>query len=396
MTSRVESETRRLTAEYRQRTPGSAALAASKEAGCIGAAQHAFGSVALPYPLAAKGGNGAYLYDVDGNRYLDLVVGWNSSYLGRGNPQITEAVTQGVERVRRADRGELRRADECRARRPPVRTASGRRAHPVRPVGQRSEFFRCSPCPPVHRPRQDSQVPLLVSRHVRRSHDRQLEHERPAFEHRRKHRSQQVQRQAGDRGTAGPESRPARSGHCRTDQRPGEHQAARLVSAVPSRRDDGAGDRIDLRRSRDWIPLRRRGAAAHYGIDPAPDLITLGKMLGGGLPVCAVVGRQEVMDGPINASSTHMQNPVCHAAALAFLDQLSDDLYRDTNALGDALRDGLREAIAAAGSAGSGHGRLHQCRAAPGTDASHRAGRFHLRPPRRVPAHQAGAHGQGL
>jgi glutamate-1-semialdehyde 2,1-aminomutase len=68
------------------------------------------------------------------------------------------------------------------------------------------------------------------------------------------------------------------------------------------------------------------GAQAHYGVEP--DLTTLGKVIGGGLPVGAYGGRREIMQwvapaGPMYQAGTLSGNPLAMAAGLATLEEWS-------------------------------------------------------------------------
>ncbi len=96
-----------------------------------------------------------------------------------------------------------------------------------------------------------------------------------------------------------------------------------------------------------------RGACGLYGI--APDLITLGKIIGGGLPVGAFGGRRDIMAklaplGPVYQAGTLSGNPLAMAAGLALLRQLDDAaLYARLERSTTVLLDGLNDAARAAG-----------------------------------------------
>jgi glutamate-1-semialdehyde 2,1-aminomutase len=95
------------------------------------------------------------------------------------------------------------------------------------------------------------------------------------------------------------------------------------------------------------------GAAGLYGIKP--DLVTLGKIIGGGLPVGAFGGRRDVMQklapiGPVYQAGTLSGNPLAMAAGLATLRLLDDAaLYTRLEAATSQLLAGLRAAAQAAG-----------------------------------------------
>jgi 4-aminobutyrate aminotransferase/(S)-3-amino-2-methylpropionate transaminase len=70
-------------------------------------------------------------------------------------------------------------------------------------------------------------------------------------------------------------------------------------------------------------------AIGHHGVEP--DLLVAGKTLGGGLPLAAVTGRADLMDAvhPGGLGGTFGGNPVCCAAALAVLEELSAPGFRE-------------------------------------------------------------------
>jgi glutamate-1-semialdehyde 2,1-aminomutase len=98
--------------------------------------------------------------------------------------------------------------------------------------------------------------------------------------------------------------------------------------------------------------LAKGGAQEYFGI--MPDLTTLGKIIGGGLPVGAYGGRKEIMDmiapvGPVYQAGTLSGNPLAMAAGIAMLSMIeeTDDLYsemeRKAARLEKGILDNLRE-----------------------------------------------------
>ncbi|MEX1239594.1 MAG: glutamate-1-semialdehyde 2,1-aminomutase [Cyclobacteriaceae bacterium] len=93
------------------------------------------------------------------------------------------------------------------------------------------------------------------------------------------------------------------------------------------------------------------GAQERYGIKP--DLTTLGKIIGGGLPVGAYGGRGDVMDGvsptgPVYQAGTLSGNPMAMAAGLAVLKELKSkpSIYQDINKISNLIVSGLKSQLA--------------------------------------------------
>jgi glutamate-1-semialdehyde 2,1-aminomutase len=99
--------------------------------------------------------------------------------------------------------------------------------------------------------------------------------------------------------------------------------------------------------------LARGGAQERFGV--SPDLTTLGKIIGGGLPVGAYGGRREIMDlvaptGPVYQAGTLSGNPLAMAAGLATLRATGEPgFYERLEELGRRWRQGMNEAASAGG-----------------------------------------------
>lgn len=95
------------------------------------------------------------------------------------------------------------------------------------------------------------------------------------------------------------------------------------------------------------------GAQSYYGI--TPDLTTLGKIIGGGMPVGAFGGKREIMQhiaplGPVYQAGTLSGNPVAMAAGLAALTEISKaGVYESLTAKTSQLLAGLQAAADKAG-----------------------------------------------
>ncbi|GAB3544571.1 glutamate-1-semialdehyde 2,1-aminomutase [Spirosoma fluminis] len=100
--------------------------------------------------------------------------------------------------------------------------------------------------------------------------------------------------------------------------------------------------------------LAKGGAQERFGI--TPDLTTMGKIIGGGMPVGAYGGRRDIMDvvspaGPVYQAGTLSGNPIAMSAGLAMLRHLNEhpEVYTRLEEIGQKLATGFQNGLQKAG-----------------------------------------------
>jgi len=310
-------------------------------------------------------GEGATVWDADGRAFTDFTMGWGSVLLGHAHPAVVEAVRRQVARganfayvsgpaLELAE--ELARAVPCAARvrfcasgteatAYAVRLArafTGRRRvlkfegayHGANEIGTVSLFPQHLRAFPDPEPTSAGLAPGAVEDILVAPYN-DLETTRAIVERNRK-------------DLAGVIVEPL---HRCTPPRPGFLAGLRHLTAE-------AGALLIFDETVTGFRLSYGGAQRYYGV--TPDLATLGKALGGGCPIGAVVGRADVLElvaedrlgrpDYVWWASSIGGNPVSAAAALATLGVLRmPGTYERLFALGETLRRGLREILAAEG-----------------------------------------------
>src|SRR5467141_3190139 len=311
-------------------------------------------------PLIIERGSGANLYDADGNELLDYVCWWGAMILGHANPAISEAI---AEQARRGTSFgvttglELELATLITRAIPFIEkirfVSSGTEAtmsavRLARGVTKRDFIVKFEGCYHGHADSFLSQagsglatlgiaecpgVPAaLAALTLNVAYNDLQAVERVFLAHKDKIAAVIVEPIAANMGVVPPEA-----GFLKGLQEICKKNGALLIV-----------DEVIT-----GFRLRNGSVQEQFGIEA--DLTTLGKIIGGGVPVAAYGGRAELMDqvaplGPVYQAGTLAGNPLAMRAGIAALEQLTKPgLYEGMTELAQRLVSGLRAQVVGAG-----------------------------------------------
>jgi len=311
-------------------------------------------------PLIIERGSGQYLYDADGNELLDYVCSWGAMILGHANPAISEAITDQarrgtsfgvttglelelatlitraipfIEKIRFVSSGTEATMSAVRLARGVTKRDfivkfegcyHGHADSFLSQAGSGLATLGIAECPGV--PAALAALTLNVPYNDLQAVDRVFQ------QHKDKIAAIIVEPIAANMGVVPPETGFLKGlqGICK------RNGALLIVDEVIT-----------------GFRLQYGSVQGIFGIDA--DLTTLGKIIGGGVPVAAYGGRAELMDqvaplGPVYQAGTLAGNPLAMRAGIAALQQLTKPgLYEEVTALAQRLASGLRAQVADAG-----------------------------------------------
>ena len=310
--------------------------------GGVNSPVRAMKAVGLDEPLFARRGEGAYLEDVEGRRYLDWVLSWGPLIFGHADPETIEAVVAAARRgttFGTATEGEVELAGEIVDAVPSVEqvrlVSSGTEAamsalRLARAATGREPFIRFAGCYHGHAdPFLSEAGSGVATLGIRASGEgrvvpyndleaveAEIDGAACVF----------VEPVAGNMGVV-----PPADGFLESLRRLCDESGALLVF-----------DEVIT-----GFRVARGGAQERFGV--LPDLTVLGKIVGGGLPLAAFGGSTELMErlapaGDVYQAGTLSGNPLATAAGLSVLRRLTPEVYGELERRGARLEEGLRDA----------------------------------------------------